>query len=230
MNGMPTGAPAKPVSTRRHKLRAGMVAIAAAAACLMASAPAHAGGGGENGVGGMAQPPSGTDQVAVNGSFENPDIPTGSWANFPSISGWTPINNCGIEVQDHVAGTPYKGDQFVELNSNCSSGITQTVSFISLTGTATVSFAFSPRPGTQPEDNVLQVYWNGTLVKTVGPQAPASDTVWSVHSVSVTGKATGYNTLTLVSAGTNPSGGGAGVYLDAVRVEVPVASAGGPRG
>jgi hypothetical protein len=66
-----------------------------------------------------------TYNVAAKGGFKDPDIPTGTWANFGSITGWAATNSCGIEVQDHVAGTPYRGNQFVELNSNCACGVTQ---------------------------------------------------------------------------------------------------------
>jgi hypothetical protein len=211
---------ARPESTKRHKLRGRMVATATVAACLIASAPAAANGGGMGK--GKGPKPTVTVQAAVNGGFENPDIATGTWAIFSSITGWTPTNGCGIELQDP------NGNQYVELNSNCPSGITQTLQLPSSTA-ATVSFDFSPRPGTQAEDNKMDVYWNGTLVKTVGPQAGASDNVWSHYSVTVMSKSTAYNGLKFVSAGTNPSGGGVGVFLDHVEVNYQTAS-GGPGG
>jgi len=230
MNGKRREAAVRHQSKRSPEMRGRMVAMATVAALLMACAPAAANGGGS---GYMGRPQPTTYQVAVNRGFEDPDIPTGSWANLASIPGWyQTINSCGIEVQDHVAGTPYEGGQFVELNSGCRSGIKQTIELPFNTRT-TVSFAFSPRPGTEAEDNVLQAYWNGTLVKTVGPQAGASDTLWSRHSVTVTSNsAESSNTLKFVSAGKNPSGGGVGVYLDGVRVEYqgPAEGPSGPVG
>jgi hypothetical protein len=90
-----------------------------------------------------------------------------------------------------------------------------------------VRFAFSPRPGTPADDNVLKVVWNGEPVKTVGPVAGAADTAWqryafvalpALYKKTVPKGYKSTNTLKFLSAGTNPSGGGVGVYLDAVSV------------
>ena len=188
---------------RRSKLHARKLALAAVAISLMVAGPAAASPGN-----------------VVNGGFEEPDIATGSFTYFDSVPGWTAINGCGIEVQDRVAGAPQEGNQFVELNAKCKGGITQTITAFAGTGYV-VSFEFSPRPGTQAEDNKVKVLWNGELMETVGPEPGGSATAWSPHHVAVTATGpkcgVGPNTLTFKSAGTNPSGGGVGAYLDDVH-------------
>ena len=96
--------------------------------------------------------------IVVNGSFEEPVLALGSFSNFGSIPGWTDTSGCGIEVQNHVAGSPSVGAQFCELDSNCSSTIVQTLT--TLPGLSYVlQFEFSARPGVQ--DNHIQVRWGG---------------------------------------------------------------------
>ena len=43
------------------------------------------------------------------------------------MTGWDATNPCGIEIQNGEHGGGYDGPQFVELASNCVSGITQTI-------------------------------------------------------------------------------------------------------
>ena len=71
-------------------------------------------------------PFSANANLITNGSFENPDIPTGTWQVLNSISGWATTVGPGIEIQDHVAGSPFAGNQHVELDSNSNSGMIQT--------------------------------------------------------------------------------------------------------
>ena len=203
MKGKRRAATRHPDAAGSCKRRVRTIALTTAAACLMSGAPAAA-----------------APYDIVNGGFEDPDIATRTWKYFTSIPGWTPINGCGIEIQNHAAGSPHEGDQFVELNSQCKSGLTQTVE-AEAQGLFILSFWFSPRPGTQAEDNKLKVLWNGEPVATVGPEPGGSGTAWSHRYVAVTGTGScGWapNTVTFKSAGSNPSGGGVGVYLDDVRV------------
>ena len=83
--------------------------------------------------------------------------------------------------------------------------------------TYTITYQFSPRPGTVAGDNAAAVKWNGAAVQQVGPVAGAADTTWTSHSVKVT--ATGSTaTLEFAYAGTNPSGYAIGAYVDNVKV------------
>src|SRR3989338_10810726 len=73
-----------------------------------------------------------TGNLILNGGFETPDVPTGSWAIYPdaSLTSWTVEDGAGLEIQDHAAGDPHGGNQLAELDSNNSSVISQTVSTV----------------------------------------------------------------------------------------------------
>src|ERR1022692_3309196 len=59
--------------------------------------------------------------IVVNGSFELPALSNGSWSLFSTIPGWDLASGPYIEVQNHVAGNPFDGNQFVELDSTAES-------------------------------------------------------------------------------------------------------------
>lgn len=172
------------MQTKRHRIKAIL-----AATLLAASVPTMAA------------------NLLTNGSFESPAISYGSWNVYSSISGWTGTN-CGIEIQNHVAGSPYDGDQHVELDSNCSSDMYQDVT----TGAGAVyllTYYYSPRPGVA--DNAIQVSWDGNVIANLQADGTADpDTVWETrnHLVQATGVTT---TLRFDDTGFNDSVGG---YLD----------------
>ena len=158
-----------------------------------------------------------TTELVTNGGFELPPIATGSFAIFHApIPGWTENapKTCGIEIQNHVAGSPFDRRQFTELDSNCSTGIHQDLSTVK-GERYRLSFEFSARPGTGPADNILQIWWNGRLIDT--EQADGTglrDTAWRRFSFTV--RATGSTTrIAFSDAGVS---NGLGTYLDAVSV------------
>jgi Protein of unknown function (DUF642) len=155
--------------------------------------------------------PAGAQNIVQNGSFEEPAIAPGSFTNLPSIPGWTDSTGCGIEIQSGVAGTPADGAQLVELDSNCSSVISQTLA--TQPGAAyDLQFQFSARPGVA--DNHVQVRWNGTVVADLTADGTGlSDTQWTKHSVIVV--ATGAST-TLSFADLSVSDS-LGTYIDDVQ-------------
>src|SRR4051812_39575458 len=111
--------------------------------------------------------------IVVNGSFESPDIPTGTFALLSSIPGWSLASGSSIEIQDHVAGSPFDGSQHLELDSNGNSAVSQNLATTS--GPYVLSFAFSPRPGVPT--NIMEVRWNGSLLTTISQSgAGLSDT------------------------------------------------------
>src|SRR5450755_1099461 len=63
--------------------------------------------------------------IVLNGSFEDPAIPNGSFSLFTSIPNWSLASGPAIEIQNHVAGTPFDGNQYVELDSTAESAIFQ---------------------------------------------------------------------------------------------------------
>jgi len=155
-------------------------------------------------------------ELVTNGGFEQPVVAAGHYVNVSSIPGWAEAapRNCGIEIQNHVAGSPFQGNQFTELDSNCSTEIQQDLTTVP-GRVYRLSFAFSARPGRGAADNILQVWWNGRLIDT--RQADGSglaDTAWQVFHYRV--RATGAKTrLAFADAGVS---NGYGTYLDAVSV------------
>jgi len=153
-------------------------------------------------------------ELVTNGSFESPNIPTGTFSIFASIPGWSTTFGGGIEIQDNVAGAPAvgAGDQFVELDSTSNSGMAQTLS--TAAGVQyQLSFIYSPRPGVGSTSNVIEVYWNGNQIDSI-TGAGTGSTVWMPKSYQVT--ATGSSTvLEFRAAGTSDSLGG---YIDTVSV------------
>ena len=151
--------------------------------------------------------------IVVNGSFELPALSNPSWALFDSIPGWSLASGPYIEVQNHVAGSPFDGNQFVELDSTAESAIFQDLP--TLAGVQYyLSFAFSPRPGV--DVNSMGVSWNGSSVTTVNATGTGLlDTSWTVYNFTVTASST---TTRLQFSGLGPSDG-LGEYVDAVSVE-----------
>jgi len=155
--------------------------------------------------------------ILTNGGFESPDIATGSWSLFSSIPGWTATNSCGIEVQDHVAGDPAQGGQFVELNANCPGEISSPALPMTVGRKYRLAFKFSPRPGTPAEANVFKVRINGS-VTTYAPGAGGSTTSWTETQWDYTSFDYSKSTITVqfIYAGTSPYAMGA--YIDDVRL------------
>lgn len=154
------------------------------------------------------------DNLVVNGGFESPALGYGSWNVFSSIHGWSIQSGCGLEIQNHVAGSPLEGAQQVELDSHCPTTIFQNLQ--TEPGRAyELSFGYSPRPGVG--DNRVRVYWDGQLVSELNASGSGlADTSWQHITVQVT--ASGASTrLTFADASTADSLGG---YIDAVSVSV----------
>ena len=150
--------------------------------------------------------------IVVNGSFELPALSNGSWSLFTTIPGWSLASGPYIEVQNHVAGNPFDGNQFVELDSTAESAIFQDLP--TLAGVQYyLSFAFSPRPGVPV--NSMGVSWNGSSVTTINADGTGLlDTSWTVYNFTVTASST---TTRLQFSGLGPSDG-LGEYIDAVSV------------
>lgn len=162
--------------------------------------------------------------LVVNGDFEAPTIPGGTYEIFPPppVPGWTLSSGPGIEIQNHIAGSPYTGNQFVELDSTANSSMYQDLA-TAAGERYTLSFAYSPRPGVAADSNGIDVFWDGSLIASLALSGVGNgDTVWQVYSFDVT--ATGAATrLEFAATGISDSLGG---YIDAVAVNsVPEPSA-----
>jgi hypothetical protein len=141
--------------------------------------------------------------LIANGGFEMPLAPNNGWAVFddghPDL-GWNVSWNgtfdgapdvAKLELHRGVNGwASYEGNQHAELDSDwghasneqASVSINQNISTIP-GNTYTISYAFSPRPNTGANQNVLEVLVNGSLVQTQGPTANnTNQTIWTPHT------------------------------------------------
>ena len=155
--------------------------------------------------------------IVINGSFEDPDIPFGSFNIFDAIPGWALAFGCGIEIQDHSAGSPHTGGQLVELDSSCSSGIYQ-----DLTTTPgqlyDLGFAYSPRPGVF--DNRIRVMWDDGVIQDLqGNGVGLGDTAWEVHDITCLSADSADATRRLEFDDTSGFPFSFGGYIDSVSVE-----------
>ena len=166
---------------------------ALAALALAATLPAHA-------------------NLLTNGGFEQTQIARGSYATTATVPGWVGVPN--IELQNHVAGSPYEGNQFVELDTDANSSMYQDVTTIAGT-TYKIHFQYSPRPGVAASSNGIELFWAESLYAIVALSGIGlADTQWTGYDV--TAVATGSSSRLLFSAfGTSDSLGG---YLDNVSV------------
>ena len=167
---------------------------------------------GTSSIASAAPPP--LPNLVRNGSFERPLTTVGSSHPFAAIPGWQLAFGPDIEIQNHVAGDPQAGSQFVELDSNASSGIRQVVP-TRPNRLYRLQFFFSPRPGTSAAENVLVVKWRGRVVATItadGRGSTATDWHAFAFKVRATGTATG---IEFDDAGISDS---VGTYIDAVSV------------
>lgn len=161
--------------------------------------------------------------LITNGSFEMPNQASGTWSVYGSIPGWTTTLGPGIEIQDHVAGSPYDGDQHVELDSHNNSGMLQQIG-VTPGGLYDLSFAYSPRPGVAATSTGIEVWFGGLLIDTVAASGIGlQDTNWTIHSYTVS-PAGSLVSLEFRAVGTSDSYGG---YLDDVQLTptVPVPGA-----
>lgn len=157
--------------------------------------------------------------IIENGGFEDPALDYGTWSLFDSIPGWSLLGEVGhIEIQNNVAGTPYEGSQFVELDSTQPSTIYQWVP--TEAGQAySLSFAFAARPGTSIlNDNVMSVTWGGLEIFNMA--APDFTPNWTVFTLHVTADSD-LTRLTFGDLSVN-SRNSYGVYLDAVSLVAKV--------
>jgi len=158
-----------------------------------------------------------TFAMVVNGGFEQPTIPNGTWNNFTSIPGWSLSFGPEVDIVNNLPGlgVPYEGQNFIELDSSASSGIYQDVS-TKPRQCYTLKFAISPRPKRPASDNKIRVLWNGSILDDLSAGAGGNTTSWSVYTYTVTGSVG--STTRLEFQDTGPSNAH-GMFLDAVSLE-----------
>ena len=152
--------------------------------------------------------------IVVNGSFEESNLPTGTWGLFSAIPGWTLAAGPSIEIQNHVAGNPFDGDRLLELDSEANSAVFQDLDTV-VGKLYVLRFAFSARPGTV--DNSMNVFWDGSLVSpTINADGSAlSDTQWTEYEFNVIAQTA---STRLQFSGITIGQNSYGAYIDAVSV------------
>jgi hypothetical protein len=100
-----------------------------------------------------------TNNLVLNGGFENPTLIDNTWSNFPSILGWS-SGNLGIEVRNNVAGTAHGGKNYIELDTTGNSFISQDLN-TSIGQVYNLSFWYSPRVGVPDTSNPLSFSVDG---------------------------------------------------------------------
>jgi hypothetical protein len=154
-----------------------------------------------------------------NGSFENPEVVNSSlWQKFTSVAGWliervSDAAPTTLEVHKGWSGNvSAEGSQYIELDGDHSTQISQTVSTI-IGAEYDLVWAFAPRHDITADQNKLEVLVNGGLVGSNGPAtgvAPLASTDWVYSTFSFV--ATSSNTtFTFRDAGASNS---FGTFLD----------------
>jgi len=160
--------------------------------------------------------------LIVNGSFETPNVPAGTFGIFPAIPGWSHqaragTTSSGIEIQDHVSGAPAAGagDQFVEVDSNGPSRIFQDVA-TSPGSRYRLTFLYSARPGTAASENHFQVSAGPSSLE-IGPLASAAQTSWTSAALDFVATAS-TSRVEYLDLSPEQGSGGLGAYIDLVAV------------
>jgi hypothetical protein len=151
--------------------------------------------------------------LIVNGSFEAPAIGDGSWSTVRDLPGWRTVGGPGIELQRHVAGAPWDGDQHVELDSDGPSAMVQDLA-TEPGARYRLRYRVAARPGTHPDDNRLEVRWDGVVVDVATARPAGNDTRWERREVIVEA---GSARSTLELRDTSPANG-TGIYVDEVTL------------
>jgi hypothetical protein len=157
--------------------------------------------------------------LVTNGGFEATAVPNNNYSTVASTPGWTGAPN--IELQNHVAGSPYSGNNFIELDSNSNSAMFQDITTVA-GQIYTITFAYSPRPGIATSSNGIGFLWNNALVQNIAMNGVGlADTAWTVFSFNLL--ATGATSrIGFAATGTSDSLGG---YLDNVTANTAVTAA-----
>jgi hypothetical protein len=152
--------------------------------------------------------------MVVNGGFEDPSLPLNTWGVFTSIPGWTTTGGAGIEIQNNVAGSPYEGFQFAELDSHNNSSMEQLIDTV-VGQSYVLDFWYSPRPGQRTGTNNILIGWGGHSLGAITDNGRNNtDTVWQRYTYNVIGEGVG-TSLNFRAIGVSDSYGG---YLDNVSV------------
>ncbi len=141
--------------------------------------------------------------LVTNGSFEADLQDNGSWNLYSTLVGWSGAPD--IELRNNVAGSAFDGSNFIELDTNSNSSISQLL--VGTPGLYQLSFWFSARPGTGSDTNDLSFTMDGSAPVTVlTGTGGGSDHNWQNYSALF--NFDGEALLTFSAAGRSDSLGG----------------------
>lgn len=130
------------------------------------------------------------DNLLVNGSFENPTVSNGTYVVLSTLPGWT-VHSNGVEVRNALVGNAIDGKNFIELDVDRNSQISQ--SFATVIGADYLfDFYYSPRPGVAQNSNGILAFVSSTnnQVLASGTYARSgvgnSGNVWQQYSLLFT--------------------------------------------
>lgn len=152
-------------------------------------------------------------ELLLNGSFEANHQAAGTWANYANLTDWTGGPH-GIELRNNVAGVAANGVNFVELDTNHNSSMTQTVQ-TKLGQQYTLSFQFQDRVGVATSSQGLAVDWGGNEIDHVNNSLHGA---WETRTYTLIGDGTAMN-LKFIATGRDDS---FGTSLDNVSLTTAV--------
>jgi hypothetical protein len=151
--------------------------------------------------------------LLINGSFEVPLVAPGNYGLFASIPGWSISSGPAIEIQNHVAGSPHDGNQYLELDSTANTSVYQDVNTV-VGAHYLLTLWYSPRPGVAAGSNGVNLITDGTSnTLLIGDGTALQDTVWTQYSFFLIGD--GSTRIEFAGTGISDSLGG---YIDAVSL------------
>lgn len=152
--------------------------------------------------------------LLINGGFESTNQAAGSWSRQTSIAGWT-VGAEKVEVRNAVEGTALEGSNYVELDVDHNSWISQTINNTIAGHWYQLDFDASNRKGVAVKSNGLDwSFGNASGTALIASLNNTRDNAWTHFSAKV--QATG-SSLTLKFSATGVSDS-LGTSLDNVRV------------
>ena len=124
--------------------------------------------------------------LLVNGDFESPVIGSGSWTILQgnALTGWSADPN-GVELRNNIAGAAYSSSQYVELDTTANSLIKQSIQ-TTIGQNYPFSFAYAPREGVSAASNLINVFWDGSLLASItGDGTHNAGNVWQTYNFNV---------------------------------------------
>ncbi len=161
-----------------------------------------------------------TNNLVINGSFENPNIGANTVAQLSSIPGWTAIGSGGPTTLEIWSGnfftmTPQDGNQHLEINSATNNVVvSQVITNVSTNCTAKFCFWYAGRAGHTPNNFVLQILGSGLSAVNFNPPQYTAPSSWQQYCVEFTPQSS-----TLIIRFTGTSGAAlAGAHIDNVTL------------